>query len=84
MHKLQKLVMLATSCCIGKLHMGLGLPVQIGDQELVASASADCTVRLWPLRAGRLAAEAILRHADQVMHPALWGLALPVLQTQDL
>ena len=84
MHKLQKLVMLATSCCIGKPHMGLGLPVQIGDQELVASASADCTVRLWPLGAGGLAAEAILHHPDQVMHPALLGLALPVLQTQDL
>ena len=67
MHELQKLVMLATSCCMGKPHMGLGLAVQ-----------------LWPLRAGGLAAEAILRHADQVMHPALLGLALPVLQTQDL
>ena len=80
-YKLQNMVMLAMSCCIGKLHMGLGLPVQIGDKELVASASADCTVRLWPLGAGRLSAEAILYHTDQVMHPALLGPARLAPQT---
>ena len=68
-------IMLAGSCCIGKLHEGLGIPAQIGDDELVASASADCTVRLWLLNAAAQAAEAILHHADQVMHPALLGPA---------
>ena len=85
MHELQKLVMLATSCCMGKAAYGAGgFLCRSGTRSLLPALqpTAQCGCGHYVL--GGLAAEAILRHADQVMHPALLGLALPVLQTQDL